>query len=87
VRAVPAALPACMRGAAQRTLTHACALRRALTRVMVVNLLLGAASPNIDNWAHLGGLAGGALLAFVCGPNLVWEGRRLVDRPLLRLPS
>jgi membrane associated rhomboid family serine protease len=53
-------------------------------RVMVVNLLLGAASPNIDNWAHLGGLAGGALLAFACGPNLVWEGRRLVDRPLLR---
>ena len=50
---------------------------------MVVNLLLGAAAPSIDNWAHLGGLAGGALLTWACGPNLVWEGRRLVDRPLL----
>ena len=50
---------------------------------MVVTLLLGAAAPSIDNWAHLGGLAGGALLTLACGPNLVWEGRRLVDRPLL----
>jgi membrane associated rhomboid family serine protease len=53
---------------------------------VVLNLLVGAASPSVDNWAHLGGLAGGALLAFVIGPNLQWEGRWLVDRPLLRLP-
>ena len=53
--------------------------------MLVLNLLLGAASRTIDNWAHLGGLAGGALLAYTCGPNLVWDGRRLVDRPLLPL--
>ena len=52
---------------------------------MVLNLTLGAMSPNIDNWAHLGGLAGGALVTFVCGPNLVWSGGRLVDRPLLHV--
>lgn len=69
-----------------RVLTATALLRsRALTRVMVINLLLGAASPSIDNWAHLGGLAGGAAFAFAFGPNLVFEGRRLVDRPLLRL--
>ena len=39
----------------------------------------------LDRGQGLGGLAGGALLAFACGPNLVWEGRRLVDRPLLQL--
>ena len=54
---------------------------------MLLNLLLGALSPGIDNWAHLGGLAGGALLTFAIGPNLQWEGRRLVDRPLLQLPA
>ena len=66
-------------------MTRLHAPRSALTRVMLINLLMGAASPNIDNWAHVGGLAGGALITFACGPNLVWEGRRLVDRPLLSL--
>ncbi len=50
---------------------------------MLLNLLLGAMFPVVDNWAHLGGLAGGALLTFAIGPNLQWEGRTLVDRPLL----
>ena len=58
---------------------------RALTRVIVMNLVLGGMSQNIDNWAHMGGLAGGAALAFLCGPNLVWERGRLVDRPFLPL--
>ena len=61
------------------------ATRRALTRVIVMNLFLGGMSQNIDNWAHLGGLVGGAALAFLCGPNLVWESGMLVDRPLLPL--
>ncbi len=52
---------------------------------MVLNLMLGTLSSNIDNWAHLGGLAGGALVTFACGPNLVWDKGRLVDRPLLRV--
>jgi membrane associated rhomboid family serine protease len=50
-----------------------------------MNLVLGGMSRNIDNWAHMGGLAGGAALSFLCGPNLVWESGRLVDRPLLAL--
>jgi membrane associated rhomboid family serine protease len=50
---------------------------------VLLNLLLGAMFPVVDNWAHLGGLAGGALLTFAIGPNLQWEGRTLVDRPLL----
>lgn len=35
--------------------------------IIVVNLLLGL-QPGIDNWGHLGGLAGGAIFAWVAGP-------------------
>jgi membrane associated rhomboid family serine protease len=57
---------------------------RSLTRVIMLNLLFGALSRNVDNWAHLGGLSSGALYAYAFGPNLV-AGRngRLVDRPLV----
>ena len=68
------------------TLADAPGPGRTLQRAVVLSLLLGAATPNVDNWAHLGGLAGGALLTFAIGPNLQWEGYWLVDRPLLRLP-
>ncbi len=39
--------------------------------VLVVNLLIGL-SGGIDNWGHLGGLAGGTLLAWLCGPELAF---------------
>jgi len=35
--------------------------------VIVINLLLGL-QPGIDNWGHLGGLAGGLIFAWVAGP-------------------
>lgn len=35
--------------------------------VILVNLALGL-SPGIDNWGHLGGLAGGLIFAWVAGP-------------------
>jgi len=67
-------------------LTRGARARRAIQRAVVLNLMFGAASPSVDNWAHLGGLAAGALLTLLFGPNMQWEGRRLVDRPLIRLP-
>lgn len=35
--------------------------------VVLVNLMLGL-SPGIDNWGHLGGLAGGLIFAWAAGP-------------------
>lgn len=35
--------------------------------IIAVNLLLGL-QPGIDNWGHLGGLAGGVIFAWVAGP-------------------
>jgi rhomboid protease GluP len=36
---------------------------------LVINLALGMALPNIDIWGHIGGLLGGALLAWLGGPR------------------
>ncbi|MGE5224976.1 MAG: rhomboid family intramembrane serine protease [Omnitrophica WOR_2 bacterium] len=50
--------------------------RRALTQVItiaVINLAIGM-SPGIDNWGHVGGLAGGLLFTWLCGPVLKVEG-------------
>jgi rhomboid protease GluP len=63
-----------------------------LVFVAVVNLLLGAASPMIDNWGHVGGLFGGVVLAWFIGPRLrlhvePWVGvtpRVVDDNPLQR---
>jgi membrane associated rhomboid family serine protease len=41
---------------------------RQIVLVALLNLALGL-SPGIDNWAHLGGLAAGATLAFLLGPR------------------
>lgn len=41
--------------------------------IVVINLLLGL-SPGIDNWGHLGGLIGGAALAWFAGPILKVSG-------------
>jgi rhomboid protease GluP len=38
--------------------------------IAAINLAIGLSAANIDNWGHLGGLAGGAAMAWVLGP--VW---------------
>lgn len=71
---------------------HGSAITSSITQTMAMNLLLGALNPVIDNWAHLGGAAGGAAMAYWFGPRLYLtelpdSGRRvLVDRPVIRLP-
>jgi len=40
--------------------------------VILVNLALGL-SPGIDNWGHLGGLAGGFFFAWFAGPSFSFE--------------
>jgi len=47
------------------------AAQRALMNVVVIagiNLVIGL-QPGIDNWGHIGGLAGGALFAWLGGPS------------------
>ncbi|MBR6090680.1 MAG: rhomboid family intramembrane serine protease [Anaerolineaceae bacterium] len=50
--------------------------------VLVVNLMLGLGG-GIDNWGHMGGLIGGLLIAWLCGPELAFAvkdgGFELVD--------
>ena len=41
---------------------------RNLIFIIVINLALGAFSSFIDNWAHLGGIIGGLILAWLIGP-------------------
>jgi len=53
-----------------------------LVMIVVVNLLIGL-QPGIDNWGHVGGLAGGVLFAWFAGPWLkvenTYSGYELVD--------
>ena len=35
--------------------------------LIIVNLIVGATMPNIDNWAHIGGLIGGAAMTMAIG--------------------
>lgn len=44
------------------------ALQR-LGGVLLVNMCLGLMVQKIDNWAHMGGLMGGAMAAWLLGPN------------------
>jgi rhomboid protease GluP len=43
-------------------------IREIATRWIVINLVLGFSLARIDNWAHLGGLAGGYLTSFWLDP-------------------
>jgi len=50
--------------------------QRALMNILVIgviNLVIGM-SPGIDNWGHIGGLAGGTLFAWFAGPLYRLEG-------------
>lgn len=49
--------------------------RRQLTNIVtivIINLAIGL-SPGIDNWGHVGGLAGGAAAAWLLGPGWVLQ--------------
>jgi len=51
--------------------------RRALSQVViiaVINLIIGATVPGIDNWGHIGGLLGGTFFAWFGGPLLQKQG-------------
>lgn len=63
----------------------------AITRTIMMNVFLGAMSPMVDNWSHLGGALGGAAAAYLFGPKLMLGSTPtgdniLVDKPVLRLP-
>ena len=38
---------------------------RSVLSVIFINIFIGATLPNIDNFAHIGGLLGGMLIAFL----------------------
>ncbi len=52
--------------------------------LIIANLALGMSMSGIDNFGHLGGLAGGAVFAALAGPKMVIEGvypdLRIADR-------
>ena len=57
-------------------------LQQSLTQTIGFNILYGLTASRIDNWGHLGGLLGGALAAFLLGPQFrVGVAGRLVDDP------
>lgn len=63
----------------------------AITQTLMINLVIGAMNPMVDNWGHLGGAIGGAAMAYYFGPRLYLAelpdgGRTVVDRPILRMP-
>jgi rhomboid protease GluP len=48
-------------------------------------LLLGAATPGVDNLAHLGGLMGGSVLGLVLQPALVIGKQQVASHPTTRI--
>jgi hypothetical protein len=57
----------------------------------MMNVFLGAMSPMVDNWSHLGGALGGAAAAYLFGPRLMVRAGpngtlTIFDHPMLRLP-
>ncbi|HWQ84154.1 MAG TPA: rhomboid family intramembrane serine protease, partial [Anaerolineales bacterium] len=42
--------------------------------VAAVNLFIGFTSSGIDNWGHLGGMAGGLIFSWFAGPRLTVQG-------------
>ena len=50
-----------------------------LLAIAVINLVIGFIIPGIDNWAHLGGLAGGFVLGLALAPRYLYG---IIDTPL-----
>ena len=68
------------------------AMSGAISRTIMMNVILGSMSPMVDNWSHLGGAIGGAACAYLFGPRLMvgdtpTGARTIVDKPILRLPK
>jgi membrane associated rhomboid family serine protease len=66
-------------------------MQQNLARTIGINLIMGAVSPMIDNWGHIGGFIGGIGMAALFGPRLSLVGlpnggSALIDEPILRLP-
>lgn len=65
----------------------------AITQTLLINLVMGAINPMVDNWGHIGGAIGGAAMSWYFGPRLYLAelpggvGRVIVDKPIVRLPS
>ena len=63
---------------------------KSIGRVVFINALIGMSSKTTDNYGHLGGLLGGALVGYLIGTRWVevrtFQGTRLVDAPLFTLP-
>ena len=58
----------------------------AIGQTCLLNLCIGLLpGSRIDNWGHFGGAVAGALVSFLFGPNLVRDGWRIADRPLIPL--
>ncbi|MEB3285783.1 MAG: rhomboid family intramembrane serine protease [Candidatus Sericytochromatia bacterium] len=69
------------RGAIPRHETRA--IRDVALIMLGINLILGMSIPNVDNTAHLGGLFGGMITAFLLGPHpaLLREPRETGQQP------
>jgi len=55
---------------------------------LAVSFAVGLASPEVDKYGHLGGAAGGALIAYLWGPRCSQPlgGLLVRDAPIIRWP-
>lgn len=51
------------------------ALARSYTMLIIINIVFGFLSPGVDNAGHLGGLAGGYLIAFALSAPYAWNSK------------
>ncbi|GBF97681.1 rhomboid protease [Raphidocelis subcapitata] len=58
---------------------------RQLGLTLAINLVYSLANRRVDNWGHIGGMVGGAVVAWALGPRLVRDeaSGRLLDAPPL----
>lgn len=46
-----------------------------LITIIMINLFIGFSAPQIDNWAHMGGLVGGLVVGWLLAPRFVVDTR------------
>lgn len=70
------------------------AYQSAITQTLLINLVMGAVNPMVDNWGHIGGAIGGCFMSWYFGPRLyiaelpipdVGIQKVIVDKPIIRL--